>query len=69
MKWIKAYTLTDIEVSAIGFVSSVFIKQHRLLMVRLAQPRELKLVNNHITPLITYCNQVYFKFGEYYDEI
>lgn len=69
MKWIKAHTLTDTGASATGFVSSAFIKQHHLPVVRLAQPRKLKLADDHLAPLITHCAQVYFRLGEHYDEI
>lgn len=69
MEWIKAHTLTDTGASSTGFVLSAFIKQHCLPVVRLAQPRKLKLVDDHLAPVITHCAQVYCRMGEHYDEI
>ncbi len=55
MKWIKAHTFMDTGASATGFVLSAFIKQHHLPVVRLAQPRKLKLTDDHLAPVITHC--------------
>ena len=69
MQWIKANTLMDTGASALGFVSSTFVKQHRLSVVKLAQPCNLKLADDSLAPVITHCAQVYFRLGDHYDEI
>lgn len=69
MKWIKAHTLADTGASATAFVSSAFIKQHYLSVVKLTQPRKLKLADDQSATLITHCAQVYFRLGDHYDEI
>lgn len=37
--------------------------------MKLAQPSNLKLADNSLALVITYCAQVYFKLGNYYNEI
>ena len=69
MQWIKASVLMDTGASALGFVSSAFVKQHRLSVVKLAQPYKLKLADDTLAPMITHYAQVYFRLGDHYDEI
>lgn len=59
----------DTRASAVDFVLLALIKNNHLPMIKLAQPRRLKLANDHLTPMITHFAQVYFRQGEYYDGI
>lgn len=66
---VKAISLTDTGASALAFVNSKFVKQHKLSTVFLSQPYNLRLANDKLTAPIVHLAQVRVKLGDHSKEL
>ena len=54
IQWIKASILMDTRASVLGFMSSVFVKQYCLSIVKLAQSYKLKFTDDTLASILTH---------------
>ena len=68
-KRIKAYTMTDSGATASSFISSAFVKQHKLPLIALTKPCRLRLADGEAAPDITHMVQLDFRLGDHVEQL